>query len=399
MGFAILRHGKIKGAGKGVSVAHNHRLATEKTPNINSALTGLNWSAWDSKTVSRINNLLPEKTRKDAVQVVEVLLTASPDFFKSMGESMLAISKKKQFSDWVKASINWAKKEFGKNLVDVVLHMDEATPHLHILSVPITPDGRLCAKEVMARKQLQRRQTEYAAVVAPFGLLRGEAASTTGRIHVPLKSNAKINEEIDALKAENVELKNSVANALSAMAVAQADAGSVFFLKGRNEKIRGELVDAQGKLEKLQDLQVENEALKAENLVLNNLVTVTKSELESVQVDFDALNTLNSAMKIENEGLLSAVEALKSPKAIEIPQPIFEKQPEGVSVAPDGNFDGRILEVVDGYIIQNLGMSQISHRIAELGLSQPPVVGDYIEIKKRDGLSVAKVIFDKGVQR
>lgn len=210
MGFAILRHGKIKGAGKGVSVAHNHRLATEKTPNIDGALTGLNWSAWDAKVVDRINNLLPEKTRKDAVQVVEVLLTASPDFFKSMGESMLAIRKNKQFSDWVAASVKWAQKEFGKNLVDIVLHMDEATPHFHILSVPITKDGRLCGKEVMAKKELQRRQTEYAAVVAPFGLQRGEASSSTGRIHVPLKSKAKVNEEIEALKAENGELKNKV---------------------------------------------------------------------------------------------------------------------------------------------------------------------------------------------
>ena len=303
MGFAILRHGKIKGAGKGVSVAHNHRLATEKTPNINSALTGLNWSAWDSKTVSRINNLLPEKTRKDAVQVVEVLLTASPDFFKSMGESMLAISKNKQFSDWVKASINWAKKEFGKNLVDIVLHMDEATPHLHILSVPITKDGRLCAKEVMAKKELQRRQTDYAAVVAPYGLLRGEAASTTGRIHVPLKSNAKINEEIEALKAENLELKNSVAKAQAR-----------FENQQEFNKESLQLINQLNKNKKA--FEAENEALKAENLGLNDLVTVTKSELEtvqeSVQVDFDALNALNTSLKMYNKALLTEVEALKT---------------------------------------------------------------------------------------
>jgi hypothetical protein len=137
---------------------------------------------------------------------------------------------------------------------------------------------------------------------------------------------------------------------------------------------------------------------------LTDLVTVTKNQLEtvqeSVQVDFDALNALNTALKIENEGLLTELEAIKTPITIETPQPIFEKQPEGVSVAADGNFDGRVLEVLDGYIIQNQGMgNKVSHRIAELGLSQPPVVGQYIEIKKRDGLSVAKVVFDKGVQR
>ena len=266
MGFAILRHGKIKGAGKGVSVAHNHRLATEKTPNIDGALTGLNWSAWDAKVVDRINNLLPEKTRKDAVQVVEVLLTASPDFFKSMGESMLAIRKNKQFSDWVAASVKWAQKEFGKNLVDIVLHMDEATPHFHILSVPITKDGRLCGKEVMAKKELQRRQTEYAAVVAPFGLQRGEASSSTGRIHVPLKSKAKVNEEIEALKAENGELKN--------------------------------------------------------------VVSVIKNQLEVVQKKQFDVDRLNVTLKMDNKALLSELEEIKKQQVIDVPAPQAEKLSE-----------------------------------------------------------------------
>ena len=41
-----------------------------------------------------------------------------------------------------------------------MVHMDEKTPHMHFLHVPVTPDGRLNAKEIYTRESLKKLQTE-----------------------------------------------------------------------------------------------------------------------------------------------------------------------------------------------------------------------------------------------
>lgn len=46
--------------------------------------------------------------------------------------------------------------------MDFTLHMDERTPHIHCVVVPLTVDGRLSAKEVMGdRRKLSELQDCY----------------------------------------------------------------------------------------------------------------------------------------------------------------------------------------------------------------------------------------------
>ena len=46
--------------------------------------------------------------------------------------------------------------------MSAVVHYDETTPHMHILSVPLTQDGRLSAREIVGnRANLSRMQTEF----------------------------------------------------------------------------------------------------------------------------------------------------------------------------------------------------------------------------------------------
>lgn len=68
----------------------------------------------------------------------------------------------------------------GRNVVDFTLHMDERTPHIHCVVVPLTVDGRLSAKEVMGdRRKLSELQDCYGKVMQnKFGLQRGIKGST-----------------------------------------------------------------------------------------------------------------------------------------------------------------------------------------------------------------------------
>lgn len=89
--------------------------------------------------------------------------------------------------DWVQANIQFFEEEYGKeNIVRAVLHMDETTPHMHVVIVPLTKDGRLNAKELVGnRVTLQQRHTRYSEVVKQFGIERGvqNSGATHKEIH------------------------------------------------------------------------------------------------------------------------------------------------------------------------------------------------------------------------
>ena len=48
------------------------------------------------------------------------------------------------------------KEKYASNpdtIISAVVHMDEKTPHMHLSFVPLTEDGRLCAKEIIGNKK------------------------------------------------------------------------------------------------------------------------------------------------------------------------------------------------------------------------------------------------------
>ena len=47
-----------------------------------------------------------------------------------------------------------------KNVISAMVHMDEKTPHMHFLHVPVTPDNRLNANKIYTRESLKKLQTE-----------------------------------------------------------------------------------------------------------------------------------------------------------------------------------------------------------------------------------------------
>ena len=91
-------------------------------------------------------------------------------------------------SDWEQASLSWLQRYFGeRNVVSAMVHMDESSPHIHAVVVPITPDGRLCAKDFTgSREKMQAIWKSYAAAMSkpPFYMdnvqSRGRKASHEG---------------------------------------------------------------------------------------------------------------------------------------------------------------------------------------------------------------------------
>lgn len=109
---------------------------------------------------------------------------------------------------------------FGeRNVVSAMVHMDESSPHIHAIIVPITRDGRLCAKDyVGGSKKLSAMWNSYGYVMSqpPFHM---EYAQSRGRKanHASIKKfYAQLN-EIDELKFPEKEENENVDAYISRM--------------------------------------------------------------------------------------------------------------------------------------------------------------------------------------
>ena len=121
------------------------------------------------------------RTRTDSVRVVEVLFTATPEFFK--------VKKLPEVRRYFEEALHFFEQfQSRETIISAVVHMDEKTPHMHLSFIPLTPDGRLSAKEIVGNKKeltwWQDKFWEHMVVKYP-DLERGENASQTGRDHIP----------------------------------------------------------------------------------------------------------------------------------------------------------------------------------------------------------------------
>lgn len=107
--------------------------------------------------------------RKDAVWSINTILSGSAEQMQEIRNN------KKLFAQWIEENRRFCEENFGKeNITRFAVHLDEKTPHIHCVFVPITPDGRLSAKDFIGNgKKLENLQTQYAQRMQKFGLERG----------------------------------------------------------------------------------------------------------------------------------------------------------------------------------------------------------------------------------
>ena len=89
-----------------------------------------------------------KRRRSNSVIAIEVLLTASPEWW--------ADASAEQQQDWLDRSTAWLVQEYGReNIAHLRLHGDERTPHLTGYVVPLDPDtGHLNARRWIGRGPL-----------------------------------------------------------------------------------------------------------------------------------------------------------------------------------------------------------------------------------------------------
>ena len=173
--FAILRCAKVKNLGNmGASLQHTFR--ERETPNAdparirdNTVLAGAEDSrgvldAWRARA--------PEKIRANAVHGLEYFIGGSPG-------ALNAMSREDQDA-YFRRALDWIEERHGKeNVLSAVIHRDEATPHMTVMTIPLDDRGRLNARALVGdRGKLSAMQTDFAERVGqPHGLERGVQGS------------------------------------------------------------------------------------------------------------------------------------------------------------------------------------------------------------------------------
>ena len=182
MSYQQLHAGKVKLNGL-AGIQHHllDRNRVKTNPDIDLSRSNLNYAIENltpehlvSRVNARIKQLsLKRKPRFDAVAIEDIIIGASVDFMLQLG-----LEKREQyFAD----ALHFFQHRYGKeNVMYCQYHLDESNPHIHVGIVPVTPDGRLSARDVFNPKSLEKLQTDFhRSVSSLYGLERGEHNSKT----------------------------------------------------------------------------------------------------------------------------------------------------------------------------------------------------------------------------
>jgi hypothetical protein len=204
MTFAICRIQKIKSWGVlARSEVHTSRLID--IPNANSEIKNIkvvgNSNKLDLATLVR-DKIGSQKIRSDAVLAVEMLLSASAEYFRPHAPYQGGVYEKQRLDDFVYAVVEWLDKSWGNRIVQAELHLDEITPHIHAYLVPLDEYGKLNCKALFGtRAKMHELQDSFAAAVAHLGLLRGIKGSVASHQKIR-KYYAAVNQDSRILDLE-----------------------------------------------------------------------------------------------------------------------------------------------------------------------------------------------------
>ena len=173
--FAILRCAKIKTLGNmGASLQHTFR--ERDTPNADPARrtdnTVLIGGTDSAAVLDAWRARAPDKIRANAVHGLEYFIGGSPEALKAMSRD--------QQDAYFRDALDWLKARHGaENILSAVIHRDETTPHMTVMTIPLDQQGKLNARAIVgSRHQLSAMQTDFARTVGQaHGLQRGVEGS------------------------------------------------------------------------------------------------------------------------------------------------------------------------------------------------------------------------------
>ncbi|MEG8032690.1 plasmid recombination protein [Sphingomonas aurantiaca] len=242
--------GPIKSWSQLVAVqAHNNRETTELhcDPDGPEPLHLIGNGSLVADTKARLNEceIDPDSLRKNVALAYEAVLSASHPYFAGLTEEEEA----DRLAAFLVAVLAFVKAAWKRvQIVSLVLHRDEYTPHFHIVLLPLVqkiyrrwPERgeawALNGRAISGPGEYQRVHDLYAAHMAPLGLKRG-----VSRSRMKYRPYAAELGELDAAKAKAVDAAAASEKAMAEVREERARLTAEWFEQHEQQKrIRTEL--------------------------------------------------------------------------------------------------------------------------------------------------------------
>ena len=199
LGVAKLHSNQLKNADNHNRRVGEHLHVDPERTHLNKRLIGENTPL--AELVDKRQAATQARKQSNSVVAVEILLSASPEFFRPEKPELGGRWSHSKTKRWAHSAAEWLRQSFGENLLCVDVHLDENTPHIHAMVAPIvekefkirrspeqiarneqakTRKGTsFCAKDMFGRSQLTELHDSYASAMKPLGIERGKKGSAS----------------------------------------------------------------------------------------------------------------------------------------------------------------------------------------------------------------------------
>lgn len=207
MSYLVLHMDKFKkDAIRGIQSHNRRERESHSNPDIDYRRSTGNYDLHESASnnyaqaiQNRIDDLLMVKAvRKDAVHLCGLIVSSDKSFFTRIGKD----ETRHFFEEAAAYLTDFVGKE---NVISAMVHIDEKTPHMHFLHVPVTQDGRLSANSIYTRASLKKLQTELPGYLQGrgFEIQRGvEQKPGSAKKHLDTREFKQQQEALAGLRSE-----------------------------------------------------------------------------------------------------------------------------------------------------------------------------------------------------
>ncbi len=145
-----------------------------------------------------------QKIRSNAVLAIEMLLTASPQYFRPDNPEQAGFYIQERVDNFAAACTDWLLNRYYGKVVQAIMHLDESTPHIHAYIVPLDNRGKLNARELFhGRYKLSELLDSFARAVEHLGIERGIKGSKAKHTDIK-KYYAAVNSKSHHINLEDV---------------------------------------------------------------------------------------------------------------------------------------------------------------------------------------------------
>ena len=195
-----------------------------------------------------------------------------------------AVKRMPEIEQWATDIYNFVAGKYGEeNIVAFYVHLDETSPHIHCVLLPIK-DGKFAFKEIFAgannREYSQRTSKlhdELAMVNEPWGLVRGTSQTETRQRHRPTEEYRKhLSEECSSKEEELENLNKAVSDLRVEIALAERR------VKGLSSMVEHLEEEKHQKMLEIDKLKMQIANKEGDSSILSQKLEKLQNELASV---------------------------------------------------------------------------------------------------------------------